>query len=555
MEAPERPTKAHAMELRIRFFNYNMGNNGRFASPQDLPGPLSAPGSAFEQQLREPFADGRPVDMVFIALAETRVAFTDWCKSYRRPQQGGHLDVLLPINAARESGRRADWALRSIVEEIGKAYNGNLKTLLAYSSHTFVQEQENWHIFGRLPEAKVFGTAIPNPKKSFAGATVHARHSGTGLRLTFVGAHFPVEKIGLMFDSMPGAEVLRCAKVAMAKVLRKILRRAGRQGLLDPESLLVLQGDLNSRTLLLEDPDGGPPRVADLLQELLRDEQMQAAIQHGLSLPPGRWREIVECEAAALPVTYKYTEEVGYGFWPAEVAAEGAAAAGGSASEPSPRGRRASQAASAAHKMAAAVDRRGSCLGETLTLGGVVSAAGVSEAADAPPAVGATSTQRKTAVAAQATSADHDLYKRTLQAIPPELLMEWGLCFKKDAFRPFRFPASADRVVYWAPIGLDARVCWKLPRQGYEVHHKQDGSDHRPVGLEALLQLLPASALDPGDAAAASAEGASGSARAAAALPEAPKELVLEVCEEDGDNSDVESPHASRRGSQEGRLV
>eukprot|EP00439_Symbiodinium_sp_Y106_P057628 s2182_g8.t1 len=73
----------------------------------------------------------------------------------------------------------------------------------------------------------------------------------------------------------------------------------------DGNTILFLQGDLNSRTLL----EG--TRCKDLLLEVLKDLPLQRAIQRGLELPSGRWYEIgapasESLGAAALPVTYKF---------------------------------------------------------------------------------------------------------------------------------------------------------------------------------------------------------------------------------------------------------
>lgn len=67
---------------------------------------------------------------------------------------------------------------------------------------------------------------------------------------------------------------------AMPRTLRKVLRNAMRRGILSDNTLMVLQGDLNSRTLL-----GARGEVKDILQEVMADSQLQA----GLGDPKFGW--------------------------------------------------------------------------------------------------------------------------------------------------------------------------------------------------------------------------------------------------------------------------
>lgn len=69
---------------------------------------------------------------------------------------------------------------------------------------------------------------------------------------------------------------------AMPRTLRKVLRNAMRRGILSDNTLMVLQGDLNSRTLL-----GARGEVKDILQEVMADSQLQA-----------RWAKIWVSETA-----------------------------------------------------------------------------------------------------------------------------------------------------------------------------------------------------------------------------------------------------------------
>lgn len=82
------------------------------------------------------------------------------------------------------------------------------------------------------------------------------------------------------------------------------------------------------------------------------------------------------------------------------------------------------------------------------------------------------------------------IYGRTMANLGEQKLEELGVAFKsQEKFRAYRFPASADRVIYWAPDALEQRLSWQFPRGGYEVNYSQLGSDHRPVTLEAVLRV------------------------------------------------------------------
>ena len=81
------------------------------------------------------------------------------------------------------------------------------------------------------------------------------------------------------------------------------------------------------------------------------------------------------------------------------------------------------------------------------------------------------------------------LSPRTLLSLG-DWLDHWALAFKAQDFKAFRFPAAADRVIYWASDELHDHLSVELPRQGYEVNHQQLGSDHRPVSLEVGSKAL-----------------------------------------------------------------
>mmetsp|Transcript_34359 Transcript_34359/g.66464 ORF Transcript_34359/g.66464 Transcript_34359/m.66464 type:complete len:476 (+) Transcript_34359:163-1590(+) len=460
---------------RLRFINFNMANSSGCG---DLDGP-------FEATFKEPFPDGANVDLAFATLAETRHPVSDWCKQL----QADSLDTVVSHNARRASANDGRYLGQRLLEKVARRYNGNLKTILAFSSQNFEEDTDSM-LFGRLIERKVAGLAVPNPKKSFIGRTV--KELSHGVRLCFVGTHFPIGGVRAAIDEVeqPGdiASVLRSAKIALAKSLRQVLRGAVRSNILCSNTILVIQGDLNSRTLL--DPSGGSPR--DVLLELIGDTCFQAAIQKDLNLPPGRWHEIASCkEAYHLPVTYKFTDCPGSFF---------------RRQDPRPHG----QLGPGTH----------------LSLGDVFAE---------------TELVRRTMMAFHEEEPlahlDSDLYRRTMMGIPGEQLEAWGLQFKEAGFRPFRFPASPDRTIYWVPDVLASRIAWSLPHGGYKVCHHQHGSDHRPVSLEAVLHVAPHNM-----AAAAAAEAAAEATTRLQVLAHRPESQLESggLCQSDNGESDSE---------------
>lgn len=442
------------MKLRIRFYNFNMGNNTNY---RDLSSLWSSPGTGFEELLRWPAPDGAPVDLVFASLVETRVALSDWKQAFLKKKKKGeqpHLDSMVHTNARAEGSESggtgsifSSFGIRKMVEGMVADYNGNLKTLVAYARKRLEPGKEQ--LFGRLPEAKVGGVAVPNPKKAFTGSVVRATDGSETFRLCLVGAHFPIDRIRAALEDPENRDPLHTAKVALAKSLRKVLRRACFRGMIDMNSFLIIQGDLNSRTFLHKDKDGKLV-VFDALLEIMKDEDMQAAIQMDLPCPSGKWIDLCHAEESGdLPVTYKFNEPVGKSFVDeADLFVD----------------RDGTSSRSSALSL-----RGGFRQTRPLTLREVVEAAGT--VPDGDPA--------------------DDVYKRTLSAVGKGKLAGWGVDFKASSWKPFRFPACADRVVVWAPLGLAARSTWELPRGGYQVCHWQHGSDHRPVILEATLKIGP----------------------------------------------------------------
>eukprot|EP00931_Biecheleriopsis_adriatica_P049251 TRINITY_DN28487_c0_g1_i1.p1 TRINITY_DN28487_c0_g1~~TRINITY_DN28487_c0_g1_i1.p1 ORF type:complete len:541 (+),score=81.91 TRINITY_DN28487_c0_g1_i1:164-1786(+) len=415
----------YASEYRIRFYNFNMANNSNF-SIDELQGPGGRGG--FLDALCGAFIDGSSADVSFATFIETRLVLNDWVEQYLAKHRHSSMDQLLPQNARREGSRHTRSRARSFVEGLAATYNGNLKSMLAFGSKTF---KEDIGVFGRLTEREFGGYPVPNPKKAFMGRSLVARE-GEGIRLVFVGAHFPISK--LMAALEDPVDPLHGAKIALAKTLRRVLQKASRRNLADERTIIFVQGDLNSRTVLW----GG--EVHDALLEVLNDERLQANIQHQLSLPPGRWYELVNHRSANdLPVTYKFDDQTA------------CTNTCSPETDSSPLG------------------------GHVLTIGNVIDYASEGGWEPSPPQ--------------SPRSPNADLYKRSLSSLGHERLAKCGLAFKQHDFRAFRFPACADRVIYWAPDALADRLSWELPRGGYEVNHSQLGSDHRPVSLEAVLRL------------------------------------------------------------------
>jgi len=306
---------------------------------------------------------------------------------------------------------------------------GDLKTVLAFASKRFTQDASG-DFYVPLVDHTVAGVAMPNPKKAFIGKTLTETSPG-GLRIIFAGAHFPITTIADSIETEDASvDALQAAKRSVAGILRKVLRDIGRKEGVDEQTIFFLQGDLNSRTIL----KGGRPY--DILLELLEDRLLQRAIGYNLpGIPRGRWYEMVQHDdARSLPVTYKFTHD--------------------------------------------AVDRDSAESPSSLTIGAVVDKA--SEA-------------RLFRARAETAGEGHSpaAYKQCLADVGDDYRSEWGIAFKPKNFRPFRFPSSADRLLYWVADPLHSRLEWEFPRGGYQVNYKQGGSDHKPVSLEAILRIRP----------------------------------------------------------------
>ncbi|CAK0850117.1 unnamed protein product, partial [Prorocentrum cordatum] len=441
-EAPADPAPAGSAaaampaEVRIRFYSFNMANSGDLRHIGALLGIRGR--QDFASILSEPLADARLPDIVSMAMpeipADERVveALLAAHRGSRNPQPDG----LLAASAISESVEGRENAVRGLIESLAGGYNGDLKTVLAFASSRF-EEDKTGDLFGLFTDAMVGPYAVPNPSKAFLGRSLGGRDRGFhGYRFCFVGAHFPISKLsGVLEAEDPSREPLESAKRLCASELRNVLRKARAGSVLACRStILFVHGDLNSRSMLLGSS------LYDIMHEVLSDEVLQDAISHDLGIPPGRWYELdAQDTASALPATYKFRAQ------PSQQQVE-----------------------------AASRDKR-----ELLRLGDLIEAASCARLFPNAPEI-------------SMDAHNPEAYRKVLKDAGDEFLDRWAIKFKEKEFKNYRFPACADRVIYWAPRGLASRISWEFPDGGTKVNHAQGGSDHRPVILEAVLRLAPA---------------------------------------------------------------
>lgn len=428
------PDMAPVTEFGIRFYSYNMANNLDLGLRETLVGPgngdfLSALGGVLK--------DGTSLDIVSMVLPETTLDETQ-ARSLCLAGVTEFKEVSCTcISSKEESAKLASWRGAGMIEEMAGNYNGDLKAILAFGGDRLAARPGR--IFGLLRDHTVARVSLPNPKKAFVGQTVTAG----GLCMTFVGAHFPITKLSAaLATEEPPSEQLEEAKRIYAGTLRNVLRKAGKCYLTGSKCILFMQGDLNSRTVLVD----GVAR--DVLLDVLADDDLQQAIAYELPVPPGRWYEVSHYEKAHnLPVTYKF------------------------------RPKNADQEKS----FIVSED-------QMLRIGNVLEEA-----------------ERNTEKSGGSFTGQATEYKRVLCKAGVDFRSDWNIEFKEEGFKTFRFPACADRVIYWAPDSLASRLSWRIPKGGYEVDHGQYGSDHKPVWLEAVLCISPGDDDDELDAAEAQA--------------------------------------------------
>jgi len=537
------------IEYRIRFFNYNMGNSAHYKSVNELQGPGGR--GSFADTLMEKMADGREVDIVFATLVETRLCMTEWVDAFQSLHSDSKLDSVIPQNARRECKKNTKSHVRSFMEGLAASYNGNLKSLLAFNSAVWAEEAAG-QLFGRLTEASIAGLPIPNPKKAFMGRTVSLQ---SGLRLCFVGAHFPVAKLAAALEDTSVVDNLDEAKMTMARTLRRVLQKAGRRKIADEQTVLFVQGDLNSRTLLrslegatalefeveLKPVDGERLGMdlnisADGLLVIIESVRGGLAAAWNLShvtAPTSQLRvgdhivEVNQCgredgklilhecqkeQALKLKIRRQATDVL------LEVLGDDVMQVAIQSELDVPPGRWYEMVhyqsvhelpvtykfvenvvCSSPKSSSSGGHDSGVAAHEQLTVGDVMSSATVyrRSTSDSDSVEDASPTR---AYRQESLRLGSEPYKRALDSLGDDKLSSLGLAFNKKDFRAFRFPSCADRIVYWAPDTLAGRISWELPRGGYEVNHAQLGSDHRSVSLEAVLRVHPKEAEKPADA-------------------------------------------------------
>jgi len=579
-------------EYRIRFFNYNMANSSHYKSVHDLQGPGGR--GSFADALLAPMADGHEVDIVFATLVETRLCMTEWVDAFQSHNRGYKLDSVLPQNARIECKKNTKSHVRSFMEGLAASYNGNLKSLLAFDSAVWVEETAGL-LFGRLTEARIAGLPIPNPKKAFMGRTVCEQG---GLRLCFVGAHFPIAKLAAVLEDTSQKDNLHQAKLAIARTLRKVLMKAGRRKIADARTALFVQGDLNSRTLLrslevaeelefaveldrcngqrlglhlelsvdgleanITSMQGGLAEMWNLSQSAHATVQLRAG-DHVVEVN-GRGREdgkliLEECDKEQvlklviqrqatdvllevlndneMQVAIQHELNVPPGRWCEMVAYR-------SVHDLPVTYKFVEHVACSSPK---SQNTSGDCSGAStqLTVGDVMNSASVGRrrATDIARGVSSKSDLNEPVSPSYASRHGHpgaEPYKKALDSLGDDKLTSLGLAFNKKDFRAFRFPSCADRIVYWAPAELAERMTWELPRGGYEVNHAQLGSDHRSVSLEAVLRVRPKEDAPPAAGRLGSEVGNSGKSDIHR-LSNLVKELAVPPREEDSDLSDAE---------------
>jgi len=306
--------------------------------------------------------------------------------------------------------------------------NGDIRTVHVCSSK--LVEVESGKVFCSFDETG--GMSKSNPMKCFMGRSFDAVNGG--VRFIALGSHFPMQELtrSLLDETLSDEELMLKLKGMVASRLKKILNHVLSQGLLTACTVLILQGDLNSRTVITRDSQN-KCRFADLLSETLRDTSWQKVIAD--EVPEhlqGVWQEAVDFpDPGQLPVTYRFETQ------------------------------------------AQAADTKFFDLTLSHVYGDMRSDSAVSEAA----------TMNMPRVAS---------YRAVLDQLGSKV-DEWGLYRPKgdsveSKFKPGRLPACTERVLYYTPAAFKQKCHWQSSR-GYEVNYKQQGSDHKPVILEAEVYI------------------------------------------------------------------
>lgn len=440
-------------------------------------GPAQQPKQAQLNDLFQPPARTSTVcnvDCAFGVLSETRFSLSHLDGSAEAPDSDSkriHAHNLSAVQTLTERG-----GLDGMKGKVAGSIVGDLRTIVVCSNA--FEEVEDGKVFCPFDEITITeksSTLKSNPMKCFLGQTFDAACGA--LRFVFLGTHFPMQKITKLMSThnQDSGALLPQLTNLVARTLRKILRHALLEGVLDTRTMLILQGDLNSRSIY----DGG--KWVDLLNETLRDHVLQNFM--AAELPQelqGEWREVINPpDVGELPVTYRFDSSTKqavderchlrlhqvYGKMGKEViyGDNDSTAPSTTASTALP-----SNATSA----------NSSINGDNPT-----TASGTANSTGPLPSP---------TLAADATKP----YREVMDKLGSKA-EEWGLFQQKGDgkedkgkyhFKPGRCPSCTERVIYYAPASLQNRTQWYSPR-GYEVNYQQLGSDHKPVLMEATLRV------------------------------------------------------------------
>jgi len=361
------------------------------------------------------------VDCVFGSFQESQFPLEELAKALEAEGLEGNAHFHT-ASVAQHLSEKGDWG-QGMKGKVAGSLCGDLKSFMLCRST--VEETEDGKVFCTYDTGKDSGMKS-NPMKSFIGQTFSIACGAA--RFVCLGTHFPMQKnSALMEDNTRSQQQnLQKMKYIIARFLQKILRHVLTKELLDERTMIIIQGDLNSRCV------GSDGKYSDLLWETLQDFSLQEFIS--MDLPQqlrGEWREVVQCaDPGDLPATYRFQTDK-----PCVAAAT------------------------------------------TLTMKDVF---------------GPTAEDG----ASQNGQAN---YREVLANLNTSgTLKEWGLynhpkCLeaekgKKEKFKPSRLPACTERVLYYAPAGMMDCCRWETSR-GYEVNYLATGSDHKPVMLEATLNI------------------------------------------------------------------
>jgi len=363
------------------------------------------------------------VDCVFGTLCETQFPLDEYTDA--KFQGGAEFHSASASQCLKKGHEGNATHMQAMKGRVAEKVSGDLKTFtLCRSTFTEFPDGKVFCSYDESSQAKVKG----NPMKSFIGRVFTAA-SGT-LRFVLLGTHFPMQKVASLMEDTTKTEheLLQKMKSLVARLLQKILCHLSEKDLINSRTMVILQGDLNSRCI---SRDG---KYMDLLWETLQDSRLQSFICRDLPEDlHGAWREVVDVpDPDDLPVTYRFAQDktaVGGGF-----------------------------KLQLRDIYTFPVDEDSNGLGSMCCNDGSLK------------------------------------YRAVLENLRANGVMdEWGLYSPKvkddkDKFKPSRLPACTERVIYYTPASMMERCQWETSR-GYEVNYLHTGSDHKPVLLEATLNI------------------------------------------------------------------